>query len=464
MMKLVKPVFWYQGLFLQPQHFQQSDRFSQSLLSSLYTYQQPFFWGVCRIKIDEAALAEQTLEISLGEFVFQDGTHVGVPDNAVIIPHTFEVDELEPGEPFKIYLGLRKWDLTEDNVTILKKKEELATVTTRYVCLPGKGEARDLYQKGPVAEVKLLDYALRVFIESEAEDQDRYHLLPVGQLEYDGNELKLSRAYIPPLVSVSGSEILVQIVQNIRELVGSRCRKLEGYKASRGLQSEEEVEPGYLIILMALRSLNKYLPVLHHLSEASEIHPWQVYGLLRQLIGELSTFSERIDSLGRLQDGTELLPMYDHTDLRKCFDEAQLLIGEVLSALSIGPESIIQLERDGGYFKAQISAELFAPRNTFYMVLRTAESQGKVQAAMRDIAKLSSIEFMETLIARALPGLSLEQKLVPPPGLPVQTNSYFFEIDLSHEQWVEIQKNQSICLFWDQAPKDTKVQLIVLKR
>ena len=30
-----KPVFWYQGLFLQPQHFQQADLYNQSTLAPL---------------------------------------------------------------------------------------------------------------------------------------------------------------------------------------------------------------------------------------------------------------------------------------------------------------------------------------------------------------------------------------------------------------------------------------------
>ena len=41
-----KPVFWHQGLFLQPQHFQLSEKYQRSLLQPFQAYMQPHFWGV----------------------------------------------------------------------------------------------------------------------------------------------------------------------------------------------------------------------------------------------------------------------------------------------------------------------------------------------------------------------------------------------------------------------------------
>ena len=40
-----KPIFWHQGLFLQPQHLQLSTRYSESVNLPLKTYLQPHFWG-----------------------------------------------------------------------------------------------------------------------------------------------------------------------------------------------------------------------------------------------------------------------------------------------------------------------------------------------------------------------------------------------------------------------------------
>ena len=83
---------------------------------------------------------------------------------------------------------------------------------------------------------------------------------------------------------------------------------------------------------------------------------------------------------------------------------------------------------------------------------------------MKNIAKVSSTEYMTTLVGRALPGISLEYSLIPPPGLPTRSNSYYFKINQSDPQWIEIHKSQSISLFWQQAPKDTQAEIVVLRK
>ncbi len=448
---------------MQPQHFQQSDLYFQSLLSPLHTYQQPHFWGVCRLKIQQAALKTHTFAIEEGEFIFRDGTWAACPGNTVIQSRSVAVDKIEPGRPLRVYLGLHKWDRTNDNVSVSTQSSDLNSVGTRYITRSEPEEVKDLFQGSHTEGVKLLQYAVKIFWEHEIGELGDYFLIPVAELEYDEDEIRLSRNFVPPMVSTAGSEILTQYILNIREQVTSRCHKLEEYKSPKELQTSE-LEPGYIVYMLALRSLNRYVPLLYHLTETADVHPWNVYGLLRQIIGELSTFTDRIDALGRLMDGTELLPEYNHENLFSCFDEAQTLIGELLGAIIIGPESIIHLTRDEGYFRADIPVELFEGRHVFYLVLRTAEKQDKVLKVMKNVAKVSSIENMKTLVGRALPGISLEYCLIPPPGLPTRSNSYFFKIDQSHPQWVEIQKGQSICLYWDQAPKDTKGEIIVLRK
>jgi type VI secretion system protein ImpJ len=40
-----RPLFWHHGLFLQPQHFQLSDRYLQSLLNTVYRLLMPHLWA-----------------------------------------------------------------------------------------------------------------------------------------------------------------------------------------------------------------------------------------------------------------------------------------------------------------------------------------------------------------------------------------------------------------------------------
>ena len=81
-----RPVYWYSGQFLEPQHFQQADAFHASERASLLQSAQPCFWGVGNLDVDEAALAEGRILVRSGIIRFQDGTEVviaAVPEDVL---------------------------------------------------------------------------------------------------------------------------------------------------------------------------------------------------------------------------------------------------------------------------------------------------------------------------------------------------------------------------------------------
>src|SRR5689334_24100661 len=52
--------------------------------------------------------------------------------------------------------------------------------------------------------------------------------------------------------------------------------------------------------------------------------PWNLYGVLRQIVGELSCFSERINVMGEDRDDDERpLPAYNPMNLWECFSAAK---------------------------------------------------------------------------------------------------------------------------------------------
>jgi len=462
-MKPAKPVLWHQGLFLQPQHFQQFDLYVQSLLTPFSAKLSPHFWGVCGLEIGRDALRDLVFGVESGEFIFPDGTWAAVPGNARVAPRQFRKEELEAGRSFRVYLGLRSWDPVRANVTVLREPGDLAAAGTRFIAETGHEELRDLHQSGPAAPVRLMEYVIRVFTESETANLADWSLIPAAEMEYDGAELRVSAGYVPPIVTIGASETIRQIVQSVREQVASQTSRLEEYKVPRDARASD-FDPGFFVFLLALRTLNRYAPELAQLADAPVAHPWTVYGLFGRLVGELSAFTDRVNAFGQLADGTELLPKYDHANVLACFSEARTLIGELLGTIAIGPERIVHLQRKAGFFTAKLPVEVFEGRHTFYLVLKTAETRSRVLEVMERIAKVSSVEYMRTLIGRALPGIGMEYSPATPHGLPNRPDTLYFLIDQSHPQWTEIRKNQSICLWWDQAPRDTKVEFVVLRK
>src|SRR5262245_60315560 len=112
-MDQLRPIFWGQGMFLQPQHFQQQDCYHEARLRGYLHWLTPFCWGVKSLVINEPALRNFMFDVEQCELVTWDGTLVrfqgeALPSNAKIRPRSFE-QALEPGgRPLGVFLGLKR--------------------------------------------------------------------------------------------------------------------------------------------------------------------------------------------------------------------------------------------------------------------------------------------------------------------------------------------------------------------
>lgn len=462
-MDIQKPLFWHQGLFLQPQHFQLLELSFQSLLAPFYQFLTPHFYGTGEIEIQKSSLGVKSFRLLKGSFLFPDGTFAVFPGNSIVEARPFEEAWVEGGKPFTVFIGLKKWTSVGENVAIVNQLENLFGVTTRFVTTPDPEEVKDLHSGGPPGQVKKLHYLLKIFWETERERLGDYVILPLAQLERMGEEIRLSQKFVPPCLTISSSEPLFLLIKEIRDQLSARAHQLEEYKSQRGIQTAEFGSRD-MVYLLALRSLNRYVPPLFHMTEVQPVHPWPVYGLLRQLIGELSSFSERINVMAELEDGTPTLPHYDHQNLWECFSAAQSVIIQLLDEITAGPEYVIRLVYDGTYYAASLKPGLFEGRNRFYLVLKTEEDPKVVLKSIETMAKLSAREHLPILIARALPGIGLEHLPVPPQELPRRAHSVYFAVNHHSEQWALVQKNNNLALYWDNAPEDLEVELMVVGR
>jgi type VI secretion system protein ImpJ len=424
---------------------------------------EPHFWGTGELEIQKAGLGMRSFNLLKGTFLFPDGTFAVFPGNALIEARPFEEAWVEGGKPFNVLVGLKKWNPAGENVTVVEKLENFSDVTTQFVTTPDPEEVKDLHSGGPQGRVKRLYYLLRIFYETEREQLGDYLLIPAAQMERVGEEIRLSQRFIPPSLTLSSSDPLFLLVKEIRDQLAARSHQLEEYKSQRGIQTAEFGSRD-MAYLLALRSLNRYVPAFFHMTEVPQVHPWAVYGVLRQLIGELSSFSERVNVMGELNDGTFILPNYDHRNLWECFSAAQDLVIKLLDEITAGPEYVIRLVYDGTYYAAPLKPAIFEGRNRFYLVLKTEEDPKLVLKSIEAMAKICSRENLPILIARALPGVGLEHLPVPPQELPRRARSIYFSVNHHSDQWGLVQKNNNIALYWDNAPEDLEVELMVVGR
>ena len=463
-MDIKQAVYWHQGLFLQPQHFQLFELNQKFQRKPLFHSITPDFWGVGDLDFSESALGARSFEVRSAKLVLRDGTYLEFPGNAHIAARSFDKLWEEGDQPLDVYLGLKKFSPTSSNVAVINDISEAATLETRYVSVANPQPMPDLYGVGPSASVPTLTALLRVFFGNELGSAQDYDLIHITQLVRDSEDIKVNKHFVPPCYSMSGSLYLKDLSKDIRDDIAGRLRQLEEYKPDSNDMQSDDLTTENVRILQALMALNRIVPGIMHLLEMDEVHPWQLYGEFRKAAGEISTFSERYDMLGRVK-GSDMLGIlpYNHENLSECFRNLRQLINRMLNEISVGPEFFTIMEPREDYLYALIKKELFVQRNRFYLLTQTSENPKKSVDNLNRIVRVATPDNLQVMIDHALPGVDLIELVSPPQGLPKRANTRFYRLEQSCSEWESIERAGEIAFYWPDPPEDLRVEVVVLR-
>ena len=86
-------VIWQEGLFLQPQHLQQQERYFERLIRSSTAGLTPFSYGLTQLEINTDLLALGKFTVRTASGVLPDGTPFNIPRDvqcptAIDLPET----------------------------------------------------------------------------------------------------------------------------------------------------------------------------------------------------------------------------------------------------------------------------------------------------------------------------------------------------------------------------------------
>ena len=456
-----KPIHWQEGLFLQPQHFQWQDLYFQSQIDPLNRYLQPSFWGTGHIAIHKEALDNYVFNVLGGEFRFRDMTHAIFPGNAILESRDFEKAWKDKGKPFGVYLGIRKLSRNGKNVSDSQDYESVSMVPTRYAAEREAERLPDLSAGGEELPIERMRFVLKLLWEDEKNSIGDFEIIPIAQLESRKGQVIITPDYIPPVLSLSSSEALMQTIKAINELIISTTNRLERYKKDRGVNTAE-FGTRDMVFMLTLRTLNRFSPLIRHmLGKSGAVHPWSVYGLLSQLIGELSTFSSKINLVNISKDSPFYLMDYDHEDLTQCFKSCRYIIARLMSDISSEPEYVVPFTYNGQIFSAEIAPKLVQGRKRFYLAVETEASQDQVIIELENQAKMSAPKQLSMLILQSLRGIELKHIINPPPELPRRNMGIYFSVNHQNPLWSKVVADQKVAISWDTRPKDVRIELMV---
>ncbi|AJC22329.1 type VI secretion system baseplate subunit TssK [Pandoraea pulmonicola] len=461
-MNISQPLYWHQGLFLQPHHLQHNDRRHADALGRLADVAGPHSWGVVSYQLAEPALPAGQISLSELCLWMRDGTFVEFPGNALLEPRSFLPGELADG-PRTVYVGLRRLVPGQPNVSVHETFVTAARARTRFATLAEAEDVPDLLEGTQTAQVRAMHYVLRLFFDNEIENLTQYDLVPIARLERDGDAIRTMPGFVAPSLSIGASPPLKLLLRDLRDEIVARARQLEAYKQG-GDRAHSQSEQSQTRLTVALAVLNRYGPLFTHWIEMPQVHPWAFYGALRQFIGELSWFTQRCDMLGRTPDGQALVAPYQHENAGPQFAWLVELANQIMNEITFGPEQFVRFVASDGMWLAELPESFLAAHHRYYLVLEGGPDADSLAEALVREGKLGTPKEIETIVSHALPGIELMHLSAPPPGMPRRAGVTYFHIDRTSQAWGAVSRERALRLFFPNAPAQFTAEVVAIRR
>jgi type VI secretion system protein ImpJ len=437
-------VAWREGLFLRPQHFQQQDRHTDSLVRARTEPLRPYPWGLVGLKINQdlASLGKFAIEQLSG--LLPDGLPFASPDDQAP-PDPLDV----PGDARDavVYLTIpaRQAGANEFNA------REDADEATRFVV--DEEEAVDSFSEERTREpIETAKPNLRFGV---TRDQTYGRVcLALGKIrEVQNGRLVFDDRFIPPCLDIRASPRLAGFLTDIVGRADQRIDELS-VRAVEATDGGAETFASFLL----LQALNRWTQVLKHLIALPMVHPERLYETFVAMAGELAT-------LTRPDRRPPPFPAYKHEDLQLTFEPVFDMLQSALSAVFDRSSQQLPLEEAGpGAYLSRITDHGLYQTGFFYLAVKASASSDEIRGRFPAIAKIGAIQKMRQIVDSALPGVPLRHAPTPPPQIRVLPGYVYFELDRSAPDWRDFATAPALGLHVAGDWPDLRLELWCVKR
>ncbi|WP_208463987.1 type VI secretion system baseplate subunit TssK [Escherichia coli] len=440
-------VYWYSGLYLQPQHFQSIDLHHSFMLARTRQLSQPHHQGYYECRISDDLLKEDTVRIEKIKAVLSSGYYVEYPGNCVVQDKCLtNLRSTDPGT-VNLWLALKRFNSSHKNVSSVNDKRG----SVRWVSSDDESNMRNVYHDSQDVGITRIKYDIQILTDEEKENSTDFEYLPLTRVIYGNNTLRIDDEYSFPAMRLSANHKLRDKIAEIHSDINSYKNKLEEYR-----YTERTVSDGHLYNFLILCAINRTLPLLSSFINEDAIHPWLYYMALCKFTGEISTFQHFGFSDSRIVDLS-----YNHYDQISCFSNLQYYIKLILENLC--RDKIISFE-----FKKTTTNTLicdfdeYSSRNNseYYIKLISDTFRKNNSIALSEI-KIAPSEHIDLIIQHALPGINLTVMDVVTSELQVRENIILLKIDKHSELWKLAQVQKMVAFYWSCGPDDLLVELVL---
>lgn len=413
-------VVWQEGLFLQPHHFQQQDRYLEALVAGVATGVAPYAWGVRELTLETALL-------KLGKIALKSCTGL-TPDGAVFrIPqiddHPAALDVPETVKNCVVYLAIP----IRRQGTVDVDMNDGPQSAARFA--PTEVEITDTMGRDRRA-VQMAVGKLRVQFALDLDDLADQMVIPIARIieVKPDKQVILDPAFIPACTDVRAAPPLQGFLRELEGLLSHRTEALAG-RLNQGNAAKGVAEISDFLLLIAV---NKALPQLQHILSIENAHPAMIYQFLVGLAGELATFMTA-------EKRSAAFESYRHDDLSNVFAPVMRALRQHLSAVLEQNAVAIPIEpRKYGISVAMVEDKKLLTSASFVLAAKASVPPESVRRHFPTQAKLGPVEEIRQLVNSALPGVELRPLPVAPRQVPYHAGVVYFELDSKSPYWKQM--------------------------
>lgn len=415
---------WCEGMFLRPQHFQQSERAFEHEFKGLNRFQQPYNWGVYQVRINPNSLKEGVVEIEKLEAILPDMTLIELQNVNEVLP------------PLLVEKGTQNTLVKVVVASSSLKEKTIADVSEGVVSRYVLNDLDVIDVQTGQDEERIQVASLNVALKVSNDNLSGFVELPILKIKEVTAEgaILLDEEYTPPHLNVLKDQAMLACLKNVTGMT-----KIRADVVSQRLVQGKAASASAVDFIM-LQMLNRYETILRHLGQLEQVHPLEFVTLLRGYVGELSTFSSK-------NKRAPLLIDYEHSNLTSTISELNQVLSQYLSVVLDQTANKLPLEvRQLGIRVTPLPDKRLLESSQFVLAIKADTSTDEIRRLVPAQLKLGPAEQIRDLINNQINGINVAPLNVVPRQIPYQTGYVYFEVIKKGPFWVRLQESGGIAL------------------
>jgi type VI secretion system protein ImpJ len=420
-------VIWSEGLFLQPQHFQQQERYFERYVETRCRPLVPHSWGFTEIEFERDLLSIGKAALRRAAGVFPDGTPFRMPDDDPL-PKAIDIGPEVRDQILYLAVPLRR--AGELEAERAAGADELVRHDVREV------QARNATSSG--GDQALLEVgALRTRLLPASDVTQAYACVPLAHVVEcrADKQVVLDENFMPTVLHVRAAGRLASFTTELLGLLHQRGEALAGRVAATGRGSAAEFAD-----FLMLQAINRFEPLVAHYAESGDLHPESLFHVCVSAAGELATFTTTSKRPPKL-------PPYRHDHLRESFDPVIAALRESLSKVLTQTAISIPIEpKKFGISVAIVTERSLYSTAVFILAARADIPSEELRRRFPAQLKIGPVEKITDLVRLQLPGVPVHAVPVAPRQIPYHAGFAYFELDQTDPLWEQLTNSGGVAM------------------